>query len=383
MKTFKALRNQTALMTGIILSALALLLCIAVGKTFKDELESQFRRETHNIAQILINDFDSTVQFFDETLLQIASEYPSIEFNSSNKPQRLHEFLERHAPHNSSQIALLAIFDKSGMVIATSGESSSLPLDASHNSTFTFHASNPAASMLYINAPEFGRILKEWTIRFSRPLKNKDGDFDGVISISYKVSDFVRLFEKLDVKNVGIISLVGLDRIVRIRSSGGKISYGQTIPADAPIVKKIMAGEKEGAFKEKSVVDNVSRIGYFRVSDVAPFYAYVAYDRSYLASQYYKIFILLGISWSLFSVVLIGAIFYVQKMERLRQHALSHAVEAVLVERRRILADMHDSIGASLAVLISHLSSRAPNWVELKQKATQILIELRLLVDLD
>jgi hypothetical protein len=117
-------------MTGVILSELTLLLCIAVGKTFKDELELQSRRETRNIAQILINDFDSTVQYFDETLLKIASEYPSIEFNSSNKPQRLHEFLELHSPRNSSQIALLAIFDKSGMVIATSGEYSSLPLDA-------------------------------------------------------------------------------------------------------------------------------------------------------------------------------------------------------------------------------------------------------------
>jgi signal transduction histidine kinase len=377
----KLVKRHAALLIAIALSAVALFLCIVAGKTFKNELEAQFRRETRNIAQILISYFDSTVRSLDETLLQVGSEYPYIGADSSNKTHQLHELLARHASPNSSAIALLRIIDKSGMAIAISGNYPFSPLDESQFDIFTFHASDPAHSALHISAPELGRISRQPVVRFSRPLRNIDGTFDGVVVISYKISDFVRLIEKLDVKNMGIVSLTGLDLISIIRSTGGSISYGMEMPANMPVRKTILSGAKEGTFSEISMVDDTRRIGYFIVSEVAPIYAYVAYDHSYLEFQYNKIFVLLGISWILFSSILVGSIVYIQNIERVRQQALSHAAEAVSDERKRILADMHDSIGASLAVLISHLNAVAPNWVELKQKATQILTELRLLVD--
>jgi signal transduction histidine kinase len=377
----RAARFHVALTVGIVLSAATLLLCIAVGTAFKDELEKQFHRETRNIAEVLITDFNSTIRNLDALLFELGSEYLSIDANSSNKLQQLHELLKQHAPDNSPSIALMIIIDKNGKTIAISSDDSFSPTDKFYLTNFAFHASNPVSSSLYVGAPVYGPLAKQWIIQFSHPLKNTDGIFDGVVVICYKLLEFEKLFEKLDVKNLGIVSLVGLDRIIRIRSRGEKLSYGETVPTGAPVFKKIMDGAKEGAFNEPSVFDNVSRIGYFIVSDIAPLYVYVAYDRSYIASQYEKIVFLLGISWSLFSLALMGAIFYIQKIERLRQQARVHANEAVSVERKRILVDMHDSIGASLAVLISHFNPAAPNWVELKRRATQILTELRLLVD--
>ena len=72
---------------------------------------------------------------------------------------------------------------------------------------------------------------------------------------------------------------------------------------------------------------------------------------------------------------------FVQKTEALRQGAAIAAIEFSFSERRRILSDMHDSIGASLAVLISHLKPGGGDWVQLRRRATHILTELRLLVD--
>ena len=373
----KAVHHHAAVFICIIISSLAFILCIAVGKIFKDEVETQFRRETRNIAQILVSHFDSTVRNLDEMLLQIGSDYRFLEANSSDKPLLLHELLKRHAPHAMSEISVMSISDKGGMIIATSNEYPFSPITAT---SFVFHANDPANPALHISPPRFGRLSKQWIIRFSRPLKTKDGIFDGVVEISYKLSDFEKLFEKLDVKSRGVVSLTGRDGIIRMSSFGGKITYGITVPAQSPAFKMILSGINQGSFDAESV-DGVRRIGYFVVSEVAPFHIYVGYDHSYLESQYHKIFVLLGISWSLFSLILMGSVFYIQRMERVRQQALSNSAEAVSAERTRILADMHDSIGASLAVLISHLNPIAPNWVELKRKATQILTELRLLVD--
>jgi signal transduction histidine kinase len=112
-----------------------------------------------------------------------------------------------------------------------------------------------------------------------------------------------------------------------------------------------------------------------------PFHVYVGYDYSYIEMEYRKFVILLGGIWVLFSALVFGVVSFAERMANVRQQSRVIAVESILAERKRILLDMHDSIGASLAVLISHFNPGGGDWTTLKRKATQILTELRLLVD--
>ena len=383
MRTFivNALWRYTALIVCALLSVALLLVCIFVANSYRSNLENQFRRETSNIAKLLIGQFDATVVSVDDLLLHFVSDYSSIDDDHSKHPLQLHNLLKEHAPKRSTSIVLLSVADKSGMVIATSIAYPLTPLDAANRKYFAIHANDPIHSELYIGTPELGRNSQRWIVPFSRPLRNKDGTFDGVITASYLVSDFLRLFENLNIKDIGLASFVARDGISLVRSYGGTLSYGLAIPASSAVFNRVLRGEKQGAFDELTATDQQRRIGYFIASEVAPVHAYVGYDYSYIETEHNRADVVLGAIWLLFSTVLLGAVLFVQKFETFRQASRVAAIESIAVERRRILSDMHDSIGASLAVLISHLNPSGGDWVQLKRKATQILTELRLLVD--
>jgi signal transduction histidine kinase len=142
-----------------------------------------------------------------------------------------------------------------------------------------------------------------------------------------------------------------------------------------------LSGEKNGFFDALSGIDQKRRIGYFITSELVPYYIYSGYDYSYLEREMLNFTVLVGSSWFLFSVIVIGIVLFAERMEKVRQKSRVSATEIVSAERKRLLLDMHDSIGASLAVLITHLNSPAVVLNEVKRRATEILIELRLLVD--
>ena len=373
--------RYSALIVCGLLSVVLLLVCIFVANNYRGNLENQFRRETSNIAKLLIGNFDTTIVSVDDLLLNIVSNYSSIDDDRLKHPLQLHNLLEEHIPKLSATIVQLSITDKSGMIIATSIAYPFTPLDATDRKYFAVHANDPIHSKLYIGTPEFGRISQRWVVPISRPLRSKDGTFDGVITASYLVSDFLRLFENLNIKDVGLASFVERGGISLVRSYGGKLSYGAAIPASSPVFNRVLSGEKQGAFDELTATDQQRRIGYFIVSEVVPVHAYVGYDYSYIKNEYNRALVLLGSIWILFSMVLFGAVLFVQRIETLHQESRLAAIESIAVERKRILLDMHDSIGASLAVLISHLNPTGGDWIQLRRKATQILTELRLLVD--
>jgi signal transduction histidine kinase len=370
-----------ALIICAFLSGVIFISCFFIANSYRKSLENNFRRETSNIAKLLIDQFDTTVNYMDSLLLHIASEYPSIDTNGSEKLQQLHELLKNEIPQKLLSIGIIGITDKNGMIVATSSAYPFTPLDATDRAFFTYHATDLSHSSLYISAPEFGRLSKKWVVLFSRPLRNKDGAFDGVVQASYFVSDFLRLFENLDIRGFGLASFVGRDGIALVRSANGKLSYGTKIPASSVVFNKILSGVKQGSFDEITAFDHKRRIGYFIVSGMSPFHAYVGYDYSNIQVEYDRAVVVLGVIWILFSAIILGSVLFVQKIETLRQQSRVAAIEAISVERKRILSDMHDSIGASLAVLISHLNPSGGDWVRLRRKATQILTELRLLVD--
>ena len=141
-----------------------------------------------------------------------------------------------------------------------------------------------------------------------------------------------------------------------MRSANGILTFGQKIPASAVVFGRIQSGEREGSFDAITATDQKRRIGYFIVSEVAPFHAYVGYDYSNIKSAYEGAVGVLGAASVLFTALLFGAVLFGQKTEALRQQVRIAAIESGFAERKRILADMHDSIGASLCVLIAHLT---------------------------
>ena len=358
-------------------SVLVLVLCVFEGLHFKSKVDAEYYRQTENIAQILMVDFDNDAATANAILERVAAEIPEGSVSQPNQ-QALHRLLQRYVLHPS--MIGPAILDRDGQLIASATVYPAPDLSLKDRNTFRVHA-NRVASGLYVSAPLQGVLAKEPEIQFSRALRDKSGTFYGVVLLSYRLSYFVRLYEKLKVSERGLAALAGSDGVVRVRTLNGAIGYGTAVSRMPLVYNRVLAGEKSGTFDSRSGVDEVTRIGSFVVSPTTPFYVAVGYDVDYLRGQYIGYFYALGLFWLVLTAAMVAVAAFVHRLGMLGQQAQLDVANSALDERRKISADMHDSIGASLASLLAYFTVENVNLAEVKRRIADMLIELRLLVD--
>ncbi len=370
-------RAPIALCAGF--SAFVLVLCVLAGIHFKHAVEQQFFSETQNIAQILLAGFDDDAAAADGILKRIAAEIGPSDV-APDREADLHRLLASYALLPS--MLGPAILDRNGTLIA-SAELDHVPeLSLKDRNIFRVHAQAAGESTLYVGAPTRTKIASEWAIQFSRPLLDASGGLIGVVLLSYRLEHFVSLYEKLKLSDRGLVGLVGKDGIVRIRSLNGVIGYGSAVPRIPLVYDRVLAGQMSGTiYNQPGGPDDVMRIGSFVTSPSTPFYVTVAYDTAYLRAQYSGFFYALGLCWLALTVAMAAATSFIHRLAKLGQQAELQIVASATAERQKISADMHDSIGASLAALLAYLTTENINVTDVKRRIGEILMELRFLVD--
>jgi signal transduction histidine kinase len=360
-------------------SVFVLVLCVLAGIHFKRAVEQQFYSETQNIAQILMAGFDDDAAAADGILTRVAAEIPESQVSREHESE-LHRLLSGYA----LQPSMLgpAILDRDGILIASAQVDHVPELSLKDRKIFRVHAESSGEPQLYVGAPTRTRIADEWAIQFSRPLRDASGGFFGVVLLSYRLEHFIRLYEKLKLSDRGLAGLVGKDGVVRIRSLNGEIGYGSAVPRIPLVYDRVLAGEMSGTiYNQAGGPDDVMRIGSFVTSASTPFYVTVAYDTAYLRAQYSGFFYALGLCWLALTVAMAAVASFIHRLAKLGQQAELQIVASATAERQKISADMHDSIGASLAALLAYLTTENINVADVKRRIGEILMELRFLVD--
>jgi len=359
-------------------SAFVLVLCVLAGAQFKRNTEWVFYRQTENIAQMLLAGFEGDTQRVDAILTQIAALTSDLDISPTNATE-----LHRLLTYYTAQASIIGpgIIDRNGILIASAIADPAPSLSLKERMIFRVHADNPDVSRLFTSVPTQGGLTKEWSIQFSRPLRNKAGTFQGVVVASYRLSHFIDLYEKLKISDRGLAALAGKDGVVRIRSLSGSIGYGASVSKMAVAYDRVMAGEKSGRFFGRGGLDDVTRIGTFLASDSIPFYVTVGYDEAYLRSQYIGFFYALALCWVVLTAAMVATAIFIRSLEKIRQRNQIEVVKSAIAERQNLSADMHDSIGASLAALLAHFTSDNFSLADVKRRIGEILMELRFLVD--
>ena len=87
-----------------------------------------------------------------------------------------------------------------------------------------------------------------------------------MVLLSYRLSHFVSLYEKLKLSDHGLVGLVGKDGVVRIRSMNGAIGYGTAVSRIPLVYYRVLSGEMSGTFHSRGGPDDITRIGSFAAS---------------------------------------------------------------------------------------------------------------------
>jgi len=359
-------------------SVFVLVLCVLGGVHFKRGVEQEYYRQTENIAQILMADFDDDAATADAILTRLAGEIPENGVSEANEAE-LHRLLKGYALQPS--MIGPAVLDRDGTLIASAVFDPAPRISLKDRKIFSVHAESPGESGLYIGNPARGPVTNEWAIQFSRPLRDKSGALTGVVLLSYRLSHFIRLYEKLKLSDRGIAGLTGKDGVVRIRSLNGVIGYGTSVSRMPLVYDRVIAGEKSGTFYGRGGLDGITRMGTFVASQTTPFYVTVGYDTDYLRAQYIGFFYVLAFCWFVLTAAMVAAAAFIHRLGKLSQQSQLEVVNSAIAAREKISADMHDSIGSSLATLLAYFSTENVNMADVKRRVGEILMELRLLVD--
>ena len=163
-------------------------------------------------------------------------------------------------PELAASIVQAAVIGPDGRLRSSSLEKHPEPTDLSAREHFRVHRDNPNAG-LFIGKPVLGKVSKQVIIPVTRRLEKPDGSFAGVLVFSLDPELLASLSRIVDTGATGMMTLVGLDTIVRARHSG---SQNAPVPVGASLVESRSLAEAatadRGAYIAASVLDGTARI---------------------------------------------------------------------------------------------------------------------------
>jgi two-component system sensor histidine kinase BarA len=158
-----------------------------------------------------------------------------------------------------SDYHLLSVIGADGYVLHSSQPFTRVDLHEREH--FKVHAQG-LSDTLFVSKPVLGKVSKKWSIQITRRISEADGSFAGVVVVSMPPSYFTRFYDDVDLGSQGVISLVGLDGLVRARAGRDGQQQGQDLSQS--LLFQQMCVQRNGVIQMRSSLDGVERLWAFR-----------------------------------------------------------------------------------------------------------------------
>jgi len=229
----------------------------------------------------------------------------------------------------------VSVVDANGNLVATSVPRPNMRLNVAGHPAFQAHVARDTGR-LYISPPFQSRAAGRPLIWLSRRLNRPDGSFAGVIAINFPPEQFVAFFDDAQVRPQDMMTVIGLDGIVRSSLHNGRTSSGRNVSGTQVMANQMR--EPNGTFLVPSIVDGERRYySHRRLRDFPLFVSYGVLEADVLAAPRHRATIFY-VSAGLVSLMLIAFALVVtlsfRRRER-REAALARANER-LSEAQRI-----------------------------------------------
>ncbi|KAB2851414.1 MAG: EAL domain-containing protein [Hyphomicrobiaceae bacterium] len=228
----------------------------------------------------------------------------------------------------SEIIVQVAIIDAKGIMQATSTDPKAKPIDLSDREHFRAHLNRPQDT-LYMSKPMIGRASKRWSVQFTRKLRDRNGDFAGVVVCSLDPAHFTQLYSSINLGPSSSVALVGMDGIVRAAGGATKLSLGQDL-AGSELMKRVQRSPN-GILTTVSSPDGEVRLVAFRQVKGHPLFVSVSLLEDEALTEVNNTFL----RNILFGLAVTPIVFGLSYLGAQHQTRLQFALNALLRSRRR------------------------------------------------
>ena len=167
--------------------------------------------------------------------------------------------MSRKGSSTASSLVNVAVADERGDVVLSSGPFKQANI--ADREPFIVHTREDSGK-LFIGKPLLSRITGKWSIPMTRRINKPDGSFAGIASASIDPGYFTDFYQKADLGDNGLVTLVGLDGISRARRSGHVANFGQQM-SNTRLFKE-QAKSANGDFLSRGAVEGIPRFISYR-----------------------------------------------------------------------------------------------------------------------
>ncbi len=286
--------RQTTTYLGVVMIIVIWAGAFFLASEKQDNALDYAQRQGSNLVRIFAEYISRVINGTDSQLLMLRDLYQ----NNPSTSELTHWI--NNAQFKNDLTVQFAVADADGNVLYSSADSSSALVNIADRDHFRFHI-DAVKDELYISAPVLGRNSGKWTINLTRRLLSQNGEFNGIIIAALDISKLEGFYNSIDVDASGIISLVGLDGIIRVRSGrepNARRFVGESV-ANTPLFKMYQharSGHYWNLGAASTQFNGVRRMISYRVVEGLPLIAVVGLAKDDIfrkadaeTTQYYKI----------------------------------------------------------------------------------------------
>lgn len=299
-----------------------------------------------NLSKAFEENMLGTIRHLDNFLVALRRDYPEHQ-------EQIPAFVASYNRHSDRDLIIqLSITDASGIMIYSTKGMPEKPLDLSDREHIRTQM-NSAADNLFISKPVLGRVSNKWSIQFTRKMLDRNGNFTGVAVLSVDPEYFTNFFSSIDVGKDGVITLLGMDGVIRARSSAPKKGAGPIGVAIPPTDILIdPAAPPSGIYRAPSIIDGTKRIVSYRRLKSYPLVVRVAVSEKEALSN---------LHWHRITIIVEGIIgsgalvllFWLARRLNIRQQNYTRELEAFNRSLQQRIADSLAELRQRDQVMIS------------------------------
>jgi len=293
-----------------------------------------------NLARSLAEREASSVRAIDAALVSLRNAWLRDPAGFGDYVQLNEELLHRE------MVIQIAVLDRDGW-IRYSRLPQSGPMNFADRDYFQ-EQRGASGDGLHVSTPVFGRVTRQWALQFTRPVRARNGTFDGLVVVAVPPPSLERLYNDIDLGEGGIVTLARRDGRILARSVDFEKSVGSTVPMTLAAMQHVEAGELLGRGK----VDGIERLITFHDLPDYPLRLYVGQRRDTVLAPFER--------QRLYLVALAGAATLLMLGIALVLALRARERERYLEARERMMLELHDGcIQSVYAIGLNLQESRA------------------------
>ena len=269
--------------------------------------------------------------------------------------------LKEYYKSNAEDMSLfnqIGIIDKNGMYVF-SNKDNFKPVDLSFREHFKVHQQKNDQQSTFVSTPFTSPAPGKPCIAITQRLNNKDGSFNGVVTVSFEPNLMFDFYQKISIGSKGLVTLVGEDQRIRTVYVDQK---DESLLLDKKLEFPVaMIGKESGVFKSRQLYDDVSRYYAFEKVDHRPLYVIAGISEEEALSSYYlsrKIFLAVGFFLSMLGIVfsLVICRLFIRFEKANKQLRRSNRAIADSVQQLEILKNFAETANQTKSKFIATMS---------------------------